>query len=635
MVSFSKITLSKAPALFDIRLDNDFIVYRGSEHESSCQLLKGTVVLCLVQPLKVEDIVLRLTGDLRLNWTDQRVNSAGVTNHRVDRHTEIYSHKFESLTDLPTKSNNDKGPNRSVTLGVGNYEYPFEFMLPGNLTESVEGLREGNITYRLKATICRGPLSHNLHAYKRLRIIRTLDPAALEVLHAMSVENIWPNKVEYSITVPQKAVVFGTCIPLETRFTPLLKGLDIGDVTVKLVESQEILHQTSSGHNLREYRKERDVDSWTIPINRDEHWQDMIEDTGQEGWVMKANLDLPRKLGRCIQDVNAHGIKIRHKLKIVVALKNPDGHISELRATLPVSIFISPNMPLDEEGNLVHQLPQGAGATQAAAMNAIAPPGYGEHILDQLYDELDPTGLQTPVLRSGVSTPTFGHSRAGSAENLQALGHHGVTPAALSSRLQSVSLERSRRNHSYNSLNELSSMGRNSGMASPRNQIDVVHFSPPPTAPLSRQHSDDSLSGANTPEHIDFPEQPPSYQKTPGPTVWQHSILPDYFTATSAPNSRANSPPGSPQPLSVELPANTRSASLEAIEEAPQEASSPLDEHHPPSREHNPPSREHTPTASQRSSPRPRRRSSLSLPFSGISLNMDDEARRLHLLRLR
>ncbi len=45
---------------------------------------------------------------------------------------------------------------------------------------------------------------------------------------------------------------------------------------------------------------------------------------------MNTTLDLPRKLGRCIQDVNAQGIKVRHKLRVVVALKNPDGHVSEV-----------------------------------------------------------------------------------------------------------------------------------------------------------------------------------------------------------------------------------------------------------------------------------------------------------------
>ena len=46
------------------RLENDFIVFRGHEHESAAQLLKGTVVLCLPTALKVEDIHLKLTGTL-------------------------------------------------------------------------------------------------------------------------------------------------------------------------------------------------------------------------------------------------------------------------------------------------------------------------------------------------------------------------------------------------------------------------------------------------------------------------------------------------------------------------------------------------------------------------------------------
>ncbi|KAK3316167.1 hypothetical protein B0H66DRAFT_604478 [Apodospora peruviana] len=654
---FRRLAPSKSsPALFEIRLDNDFIVFRGNEHESSGQLLKGVVVLCLISPLKVEEISLRLTGSLKLNWNDTRVTSTGMTNHRVDRTTVIYQHKWPHLGDLPTRATDAAHP-RAVTLEPGNYEYPFELMLPGDLTESVEGLREGTISYKLKATISRGFISSDIHAYKRLRIIRTLDPSALEFLHAMSVENIWPNKVEYSIMVPQKAVVFGSSIPLETRFTPLLKGLELGDVTVKLMEAHDIVLQSSTGHTLREYRKEQEVAGWTIPMSRDEHWQDMIEDTGQEGWVMKAQLDLPRKLGRCIQDVNTQGIKVRHKLKLVVALKNPDGHISELRATLPVSIFISPNMPLDEDGNLVRQQPQGgAASTPPAAMNSIAPPGYGEHVLDQLYDEVDPTGLQTPPPRSGVSTPNNGHSRAGSAENLTAMlhGSMAITPAALSSRLQSVSLEQSNRSQSWSSLSAAAASSVNgpaSGTATPRHQIEITHFSPPPTAPLSRQNSDENSPGTSTPEHDDYLEMAqlnkvPSYQtavKTPARQLSYSEgfSLPNYETATSAPGSRSNSAPASRSnsaPASPQHEIREPSMStatgvvggmLEAIEEAPQESASPTTAS-PPS----PPTR----------SPRPamgrRRLSSHGIAsflhsYHHGSHTVDDERRRLHLIQAR
>lgn len=168
-----------------------------------------------------------------------------------------------------------------------------------------------------------------------------MESSALEFLHAMSVENIWPNKIEYSIVVPRKAVVFGSAIPLATRFTPLLKGLELGDISIRLVEIHDFMSMpmgTASNvvtAGLREYKSERVVASWVLTVTNEEHWHEMIEDTGQEGWVLNTTLDLPHKLGPCIQDVNVHGIKVRHKLKMVVALKNPDGHVSEVIKPFP------------------------------------------------------------------------------------------------------------------------------------------------------------------------------------------------------------------------------------------------------------------------------------------------------------
>lgn len=213
-------------------------------------------------------------------------------------------------------------------LEPGNYEWPFKLDLPGDMPESVEGIPEASIKYRLKATIVRGKLSPDMHAYKPLRIIRTPEPGALEFLHAMSVENIWPNKIDYSIIIPQKAVVFGASIPLELRFTPLLKGLELGDISTQLMEIREC---TTPGVHAREHKVERKVSDWTIKLTREENWSDMIGDTGQEGWTASRKLDLPRLLRQCVQDVNHHGIKIRHRLKVVVALHNPDGHVSEVR----------------------------------------------------------------------------------------------------------------------------------------------------------------------------------------------------------------------------------------------------------------------------------------------------------------
>ena len=49
------------------RLENDFLVFRGNHHESAGQLIKGYVVLCLSNELKLDELHLRLTGTLRLS----------------------------------------------------------------------------------------------------------------------------------------------------------------------------------------------------------------------------------------------------------------------------------------------------------------------------------------------------------------------------------------------------------------------------------------------------------------------------------------------------------------------------------------------------------------------------------------
>lgn len=647
------------------RLENDFIVFRGNDHEASGQMLKGTVVLCLSSPLRVEDIHMKLMGTahyaygshthgsllnsrlgsgkagvltLVASWTDAKVTAAGISTHKVDKTLQIFDHRWTPFAGIgaPDPAGGSRQQTKGVTLPPGNYEWPFELLLHGDTTESVEGLREASIRYKLKATVARGKLAHDIHAYKQLRVIRTLEASALEFLHAMSIENIWPNKIDYSIVVPQKAVVFGSCIPVEMRFTPLLKGLELGDITIKLMEVHDIILQPPGCNSAKGHKKERQIDSWTIPVTREEHWQDVIQDSGpegwegQEGWVVNTSLTLPKKLTKCLQDVNTKGIKIRHKLKLVVTLNNPDNHVSELRATLPVSIFISPNMPLDEDGNLVRQLPGGASREAAT----IAPPAYEHHRLDQLYEDMDPVGLNSPIGgRSGVNTPFRALSRAGSSENLPALIQGAIQPDLLAYRLHSMSLDERHRNASWNS--NLSGAGR---ADSPPHPGDETRPSPPPSAPLTRHNSGDGPSGSHTPpEHLDFLEiselsKVPSYQtavKTPvsRPLISEGFALPDYQTALSAPSS----PPGTPR-LGPTAP--SIADSLETVTESAHESPS-ITISAPAWREPTPPPpppqpRSRGPTLTHR------RQFSSGLLQNVFSMAGEgDETRRLHLLQAR
>jgi arrestin-related trafficking adapter 4/5/7 len=76
------------------------------------------------------------------------------------------------------------GKEKTQVLQPDNYEWPFDCILEGSLPESVEGLKDAWIIYRLKAEIGRRR-AKDIVVRKPLRLVRTLDPSALELAHAM------------------------------------------------------------------------------------------------------------------------------------------------------------------------------------------------------------------------------------------------------------------------------------------------------------------------------------------------------------------------------------------------------------------------------------------------------------------
>lgn len=574
---FGGVTGRTSATLFEIRLDTDIIILRGGENEAASQILKGVVVLCLPSSLKCEDVHLRMTGQLKVGWNDQRLTPTGISNNRVDKTTEIFTHRWPPFVGGGGPGSSSRG----TTLPAGNYEWPFELVIPGQMAESVEGLADSHIIYKLKATVARGKLAYDLHAWKPVRIVRTLDPSALELAHAMTVENVWPNKIEYQLIIPQKAIVFGTAIDVEMRFTSLLKGLRIGQIKCILFEQQEFSIPGASAHTERHWKYSRDIDSWSFEIS-EENYHDLLDENGQDGYTLKERLPLPKRLSRCLQDVDVNGIKIRHKVKFNIALHNPDGHVSELRATLPVTIFISPNMPLNSDGCLVDQTPL---STQSVGFKNHAPPLYGEHILDQLYADIEQSGIMTPAPQSGMNTPFYSQSRAGSSENLASLSGvatdiGAVPPAALTHRLQN--LNSSSRNSSFLRRHPGSGSGDVTPAYPPHphgSENRISGYFDSHSTPLSRRTSEEDehprnenhsgvTSGRHSPEHDEFLSinelsKVPSYStaiKTPlaRNSSYMDTSLPNYEAALSAPPSPIREF-SNPAPQAAEHPARAAS----------------------------------------------------------------------------
>ena len=107
---------------------------------------------------------------------------------------------------------------------------------------------------------------------------------------------------------------------------PLLEKLKIGKIDVDLTEGQVFSTENDSTVWTREYKIERKVVQavWNIP---DEEPQDVM---GQDGWTFTRSLELPKSMRDYVQSVECKGIRVRHRLKFVVSLHNPDGHVSEV-----------------------------------------------------------------------------------------------------------------------------------------------------------------------------------------------------------------------------------------------------------------------------------------------------------------
>lgn len=402
----SKNSSSKDPLLFEIRLnsvEDDIILLKGNPEEASSVFLSGTVVFSVQQPIHIKNMSLRLNGKICMNVPMKNSNQKGLATKYNKVQRRFYLHNWDDfniknyfanlydnygkttissesgVTPEQRKANESllkrkraKSTNSILSFGNssnlsssnyhtlvrGNYEFPFNAILPGSLTESIEGLPNAAITYTLEAIIERPKLA-DLICRRHLRVIRTLRPDALELTETISVDNTWPEKVDYSISIPAKAVPIGSSTAIDIVISPLLKGLRLGPVKIHLVENTQLC-STFGISNLGErlVNKVKIKDPYghlaklrrrkhapVIPDGSEEYDSDELE--FQDNWTINTAIDIPSNLLKCVQDCTVlNSVKVRHKLKFVICLINPDGHVSELRASLPIQLFISPFVPI-------------------------------------------------------------------------------------------------------------------------------------------------------------------------------------------------------------------------------------------------------------------------------------------------
>ncbi|KAF2194038.1 hypothetical protein K469DRAFT_709530 [Zopfia rhizophila CBS 207.26] len=431
-----------AKPVLEIKPHSPFVVFYGEPSASQDTELTGKLVLTNPEPMSVRSIKITLTGRRKVSWS----TTGTITPQPVLSKTVFLRHDLSIFST-------DGSRNKSHKINAGVHEWDFKFPMSSAMDESFEGISTNWIIYDLSATVDRGYLSKQLTASRHIRVIRTLsrdleDTVPMEQIN----EDIWASKLAYKITVPQKNYIVGSSITADFVLIPLRKGVEISTIKMELIESR-VLYQQMDGRRISHSHDSVICQAeGHMPDDAARHVRDDAEERiplMDESYHFKMSLELPKSLKKCRQDIDTEHIKFSHKLRIYVNLHNPEGHTSQLLVKNFVHLFLSPHLPPGEDQSV---------RIDDSIMNAVAmrdeahqnaPPTYGLHHLDELYNDIDPSGYMTPGARgslgnSGANSPYYGHSRSGSAENLASLGGvanqnaGGPSSAALQSRLQNL-----------------------------------------------------------------------------------------------------------------------------------------------------------------------------------------------------
>lgn len=315
-----------------------------------------------------------------------------------------------------------KGEHHSFLLPNGNYSMPFTFYLPANTPESVESLSIGKIRYKLECHIERGRFDRTFKKARHFRIIRTLHSRNVNLYDSIDFTNTWPGKIDFNVLIPRKGIALGSSVPIKLVIVPLVKGLSFKSMFAEIVQ-----HSYVSGLWGRSPGFEHVIGKQKVvcphPAITDDHW------------VIQGNYQLPNSLTDVTQTCSLKNelISVRHRIRVGIHIRNADGHVSELRANLPVVIYLSPthgrvyakHLEIDSNGlftgnpdpnreDLVFPAREQVRSPSVGVENEIddeneqseededfAPPVYTRHTKDMLYDYTSP---QSPIEQLRAST---------------------------------------------------------------------------------------------------------------------------------------------------------------------------------------------------------------------------------------
>ncbi|EDO15478.1 hypothetical protein Kpol_472p9 [Vanderwaltozyma polyspora DSM 70294] len=276
-----------------------------------------------------------------------------------------YEHMEDELKSLSSSTS------INFNLQKGNYELPFKIMLPSEIPETIEGLQSGSILYSFEGHIERrkksgmpiiirdetdysnsNPKSANVKTYsyryhKYFRVFRTLSSDNFAMQEEMKVGNSWPDKLQYEVSIPSRAIPVGGITPISIKIFPFQKHYILEKIGVTLIQFYSMKDSSGQLYNDEVVALKQSMTDFEGFIKINERTGSLIDKVEIDSMIK-----MPDDLKKATQDCDIIGeiIRIRHKLAIQIVMKRlaSDGttKMVEIKATIPILLFISPQVTL-------------------------------------------------------------------------------------------------------------------------------------------------------------------------------------------------------------------------------------------------------------------------------------------------
>lgn len=135
----------------------------------------------------------------------------------------------------------------------------------------------------------------------------------------------WPEKIIYNVDIPNEALSVGSSTRINFRFIPLLKGLKLGTIETRLIETHHVTKPspaTRSREVLIDEYKPPPWDELDIVPSDDEHTY--------YSYHFSRILRPPKSTKHCLQSTTTTNLQVKHKIAVLITLLNPDGHMSSV-----------------------------------------------------------------------------------------------------------------------------------------------------------------------------------------------------------------------------------------------------------------------------------------------------------------